>query len=173
MRNPKNRIHTRKKILVADDSPEMLDAVERCLQFDCDVVERVGNGLALVEGVCRLQPDLFVADISMPGLSGLDALRRLRDLNIQIPAVIITVEADEDFATEAFAAGAQGFVLKSRLERDLRFAVQQVLAGRTFRSHPAIERSSARNDGRRAILLNQSGLLISRTEALNWPCRSG
>jgi DNA-binding NarL/FixJ family response regulator len=72
----------------------------------------------------------------MPNLTGIAALRRLRQLGIQTPAIIVSVCEDEEVVQEALASGVRGFVLKSRLASDLRLAAREVLAGRTFVSKP-------------------------------------
>src|SRR5271167_2785839 len=93
---PDPRQNDRIRIVVADDFPEMFDAVEKCLAPDCEITERVGDGAALVESACRLRPDLLVSDISMPKLNGIEALRRLRSMRLQTPVIILTINDDED-----------------------------------------------------------------------------
>lgn len=120
------------RIVIADDLPEMLDVIEQRLAAEYVIVGRATDGFALVESVRSLQPDVVVTDISMPRLSGIEALRRLRSLGVKTPAVILTIHEDEDLAREALRLGALGFVLKSRLEDDLRVAIAEALAGRRF-----------------------------------------
>jgi len=121
----------RVRAVIADDFAEVLDAVERRLS-DCEIVGRASDGLALVENICKLKPDIFVTDISMPGLTGLEALGRLRSMGIDTPAVILSVREDEELAKQALLQGASAYVLKSRLDDDLQIAVREALAGRTF-----------------------------------------
>ena len=168
------------RIVIADDFPAVLDTVERHLAPDYEIVGKVPDGLALVECTCRLQPDLLVIDISMPKLSGIDALRRLRSLGVQTPAIILTNHDDEELAREALAMNAKGFVLKSRMGSDLRTAVVDVLAGRIFISETLHKKLVKKDDqstpegttrlSSRAmeIVLDHSGLLIARTETMNW-----
>jgi DNA-binding NarL/FixJ family response regulator len=120
------------RVVIADDFPEALDAVERRLDPIYEIVGRVSDGLALIESIGKLLPDIFITDISMPGMTGIEALRRLRSLGIDTPALILSVHEDEDLAKEALLQGASGFVLKSRLEDDLQTAIEEALAGRTF-----------------------------------------
>jgi DNA-binding NarL/FixJ family response regulator len=120
------------RVVIADDFPEALDAVERRLDPIYEIVGRVSDGLALIERIGKLLPDIFITDISMPGMTGIEALRRLRSLGIDTPALILSVHEDEDLAKEALLQGASGFVLKSRLEDDLQTAIEEALAGRTF-----------------------------------------
>ena len=112
----------------------MLDAVETQLASDYDVVGKVADGVALVECACRLRPDMLVIDFAMPKMNGIDALRQLRSLHTQFPAIILTMHPDPTIAEEARAAGAQGFVVKSRMANDLPAAVREVLTGGFFAS---------------------------------------
>jgi DNA-binding NarL/FixJ family response regulator len=111
---------------------EVIDVVEQRLNSEYEIVGRANDGVALVEGVCELRPDILITDISMPRLTGIEALRKLRDLGVKTPTVILSVHEDEELAREALLRGALGFVLKSRLQDDLLVAVQEALAGRTF-----------------------------------------
>ena len=168
----------RKRVVIADDFPEMLEAVASSLAPDFEIVGKVSNGLALVQKVCELRPDLVVTDITMPGLSGIEALSRLREQGFMTPAVVLTIHDDEELARGALAAGAGGFVLKPRLAVDLVPAVREVLAGRTFISASLRKNTAAANlnaaeakkTGSSAVevLLNQSNLLIARTDTMEW-----
>ena len=169
------------RVVIADDVPEMLDAVAKRLSPDYEVVGRVSDGAALVECVLKLTPDLIVTDISMPKLTGIEALSCLRQLGIQIPAVILTVHEDEDLVKDALSLGVQGFVLKRRLVSDLPLAAHEALNGRTFVSdaiHKKVQASDASTVDRDTattvdrlspeILLDRLGLLIARTERMEW-----
>jgi hypothetical protein len=116
----------------------------------------------------------------MPKLTGIEALRRLRHLGVQTPAIILTVHEDEELVKEALALGVRGFVLKRRLVGDLPLAVREVLNGRTFVSEAARNKSlagdaaadleAATTVGRLGaeILLDRLGLFIVRTEGMEW-----
>ena len=131
------------RVVVADDTPDVLGAVARQLASDCIIVGKASDGVALVECICELRPDLLVTDISMPNLNGFQALQKLRELGIETPAIVLTVCTDEEFVNKAFSLGAQGFVHKSRLYPDLRLAVNSVLAGGTFVSNFSQQHRSA------------------------------
>jgi len=120
------------RAIIADDFPDMLDAVAQQLASEYTIIATVGDGVALVECARKLAPDLLVTDISMPRLSGIEALRRLRDVGIQIPAVVLTVSEDQALVNEALSLGVRGFVLKSLLACDLLLAAREALAGRSF-----------------------------------------
>jgi DNA-binding NarL/FixJ family response regulator len=122
----------RRRIVIADNSRQMLAIVETHLLQHYDVVGKADDGLLLVESVRNLRPDIFVTDIYMPGMSGIEALYTLRSQQINIPAVILTVYQDEELLNTSLSYGALGFVLKSRLDRDLLPAIQEALEGRVF-----------------------------------------
>ena len=75
---------------------------------------------------------MIVADISMPVVSGLEALRRLKAARSDAKVIFLTMHADAQLATEAFRAGASGYVLKQSAGEELIAAIQEVLQGRTY-----------------------------------------
>jgi DNA-binding NarL/FixJ family response regulator len=123
---------------LADDHPHLPD-VERCfLEPEFEIVGRVRNGEALFDEALRLQPDVIVTDISMPLLNGIDAAERLRESGCKSRIVFLTIHTDVDFVRRCLAAGALGYVEKSRIASELVPAIRQALAGNIFVSrHPA------------------------------------
>jgi DNA-binding NarL/FixJ family response regulator len=122
----------RVRVLLADDHPELLAVTSRLLNGKYEVVGAVSDGQALLEAAARLTPDLIVTDISMPILSGLEAARRLNAAGSTVKVLFLTVHDDSEFVLAGLAAGAKGYVVKSRIASDLLFAVKEVLAGRSF-----------------------------------------
>ena len=120
------------RILLADDHEVVLDTVSRILSREFDVVGTASDGQMLLDEAERLQPDLLVADISMPLVNGIEAVRRLREAGSQVKVVFLTVHDNADYAREAFAAGALGYVVKSRITSDLVKAIKAVHAGHRF-----------------------------------------
>jgi DNA-binding NarL/FixJ family response regulator len=120
-------------VVLADDHAVVVEALGTLLRHDYDVVGTVHNGLDLLEMVRRLHPDVVVADVQMPGLSGLDALRRLTAAErVKTKVVFLTMHDDADIAVSAFRAGAAGYVLKQSATEELHAAIQEVLQGRVF-----------------------------------------
>jgi len=99
-----------------------------------ELVATVSNGNELLSAARRLLPDLIVADVTMPGLGGLDALRTLRSAGLDTRFVILTVHADASIAAEAIRAGASAYVVKEAAGEELLQAIRQALAGRTYLS---------------------------------------
>ena len=84
------------------------------------------------ELAASLEPDVVVVDISMPLLNGLDAVRQLKKTDSSVKVVFLTMHADVDFATEAFRAGASGYLLKHSAVEELPKAINEALQGRVY-----------------------------------------
>ena len=128
---------SRVSILLADDHQEFLGVVARHLAPHFDVVRTVGNGKAMLDEAVRLEPDVVVLDISMPGLNGIEAARKLKATGSRAKVVFLTVYADRDFVRAALGVGAVGYVLKSELASDLLTCLRHADAASPFVS-PAI-----------------------------------
>ena len=121
--------------MLADDHREVIAKIRTILGDEFEIVGVAENGNQAVTAVLELDPDVFVTDISMPLLDGLQAARRIQNLNSQVKIIFVTIHEDQDFIAAAFAAGAMGYVTKRQLSTDLVFAIQQVLKGHTFVSN--------------------------------------
>jgi DNA-binding NarL/FixJ family response regulator len=132
-------LSARHRVLVADDHRAMLDMLVRLLSRDFDVIAAVTDGTSAVTEATRLEPDLLVLDIAMPGLSGIAAVRRLKECGSPAKVVFVTNLRDREFVEGSLALGEVGFVVKDRLVADLLPAIRHVLAGETFVS-PSVSR---------------------------------
>jgi DNA-binding NarL/FixJ family response regulator len=122
----------RARVLLADDHAIVAEGLSTILKSRFDLVGTVGNGSALIDATRKLRPDVIVADIDMPVLSGLEALRRLKAARSDAKVIFLTMHADAQLATEAFRAGASGYVLKQSAGEELIAAIQEVLQGKTY-----------------------------------------
>ena len=123
---------SRVRVLLADDHEEFLAVEARLLEPEFEVVRTVGNGRAVLAEDARLAPDVIVLDIAMPVLGGIEAARHLRAAGSRAKIVFLTIHGDPDYVRAGLAAGASGYVVKSRLATDLVSALRDALAGRTF-----------------------------------------
>ncbi len=122
------------RVLLCDDHPPMLGLAAAALSGACSIVGTVEDGGQLLDVAALLRPDVIVLDISMPGINGLEASRKLHDSNLGIKLVFLTVHEDADFARAAYATGALGYVVKSRLASDLLPAVRAAFLNQRFLS---------------------------------------
>lgn len=134
----------RPSILLADDHVIVLEGLRRLLEPDCDVVGQARNGAEMVDMCATLRPDVAVADVSMPLLNGIDALRKMRRQGDTTRVVFLTMHPDVTSATRALEAGALGYVIKHAASDELMTAIREALAGRLFvspslRSHAVDE----------------------------------
>jgi DNA-binding NarL/FixJ family response regulator len=119
-------------VLLADDHLMVAEALRSLLAPEFELVGVVEDGLALLEAAATLEPDLIVADVTMPRLNGIDALVRLRQAGDRVPVVFLTMHRDVSFARRALEAGASGFVLKHSASVELVTAIRAALEGRTY-----------------------------------------
>ena len=123
---------SRPKVLVADDHRIVAEGLRGLLEPELELVEIVEDGRALLEAHDRIRPDVVVADVSMPLLNGIEAVRQLRQAGSRAKFVFLTMHPDVSYATEALEAGASGYVLKHSAPDELVNAVREALAGRTY-----------------------------------------
>jgi len=117
------------RILLADDHTLFVEALQKVLETDFDLVGSVEDGRALLEAAPRLQPDVILLDLSMPLLNGLDAARQLKRLVPDCKLVFLSMHGDPTYVTEAFRAGASGYVLKRANATELIQAIKAALRG--------------------------------------------
>lgn len=122
----------RARIIAADDHRIVVEGLRGLLEPEFELVAIVGDGRALMEEHDRLRPDLIVADVGMPHLNGIQAMRKLREAGSSARFVFLTMHPDPEYAAEALASGASGYVLKHSAPEELVTAVREALAGRTY-----------------------------------------
>ena len=127
------------RVILADDHPILRSGLRLLLgaEPDLEVVGEANNGLEAVEQTTRLRPDVVVMDIAMPGMSGLEATRRISQLETGARVLILTVHAEEQYLLPVVQAGGSGYVLKSQADTDLLEAIRAVHRGEVFLDPPA------------------------------------
>jgi DNA-binding NarL/FixJ family response regulator len=149
------------RILLADDHTIFAEGLTRVLEPEFEVVGCVDNGLALSDAVAEKNPDIAIVDISMPGLNGIDAVRRLRKAGQNTKIVFLSMHADPTFALEAFRAGASAYVIKTSDAGDLFKALRESLKGGVYIS-PKIAKDVITAQLNRAGKLEDVTLLTPR-----------
>jgi YesN/AraC family two-component response regulator len=100
-------------VLIADDDPLIRQVLRLLLRgSEYDVIGEAANGDAALAMVQSLQPDFVLLDIKMPGLDGLDVLKRLRDMMMSAHIIIVSADSTSDKVQRAVAYGADGYIIK-------------------------------------------------------------
>jgi DNA-binding NarL/FixJ family response regulator len=123
---------SRPRVLLADDHKIVTEGLKGLLEPEFELVGTVGDGRALLAAAEKLRPDVIVADISMPLLNGIDAVRQIKKVHEEIKVVFLTMHPDVTYAVSAFEAGASGYVLKHSAPTELVIAIRSALRGKTF-----------------------------------------
>jgi len=124
----------RYRILLADDQRIVTEGLATILSQHYDVVATAKNGHELVFLAKEWNPDVIVAEIAMPQLNSLDALRMLRKAGVKSKFVVLTMHRDVSLAIEAFRAGVSGYVVKLASKDEVIAAIESALHGRTYLS---------------------------------------
>lgn len=130
-------------IVLADDHQLVRQGLRALLEGESDfrVIGEAGDGLEAVRLVERLNPNVLVLDLMMPGINGLEVTRQIKKNSFQTSIVILSMYADEAYVLEALGNGASAYVLKDSNASDLVHAVREVAAGRRYLSPPLTDRA--------------------------------
>ncbi len=127
------------RVLVADDHHVVREGLVMILKSapDVEVVGEAADGEQAVAMVERLQPDVVLMDLSMPVLSGLEAIRRLRKAGNPVKILALTIHESEDYIAHGLRAGVNGYVVKRAAAHELLSAIRAVARGESY-LHPSI-----------------------------------
>jgi len=120
------------RILLADDHNMVAEGLRAFLEPEFELVGIVEDGHELLDKAKQVNPDVIIADITMPSLNGIDAVEQLKKTGSQAKVIFLTMHHDAMYANRAFEAGASGFILKHSAPDELLTAIREVLKGRTY-----------------------------------------
>jgi DNA-binding NarL/FixJ family response regulator len=122
------------KILIADDHTIMRDGIRALLslQEDVEIVGEASTGQEAIEKASEFSPDLIIMDISMPGMDGLEATRRILKQNPKAKILILTQHDDKEYVLSAIKAGCAGYLPKRALGSELVSAIRAIYHGDSF-----------------------------------------
>lgn len=121
------------RVLIADDHTMVRESLAGLLRgAGIDVVAQAADGVQTLQRAQELQPDVVVTDLSMPGLNGLEVVRRLRELAPAPRVLVLTMHQEDEYILQAVRAGAAGYVVKDSPAAELLAAVREVHAGRGY-----------------------------------------
>jgi len=122
------------KILIVDDQPSNLDILTQELEDRGYTIDTASNGTAALQKLDSSRPDLIILDYMMPGLTGLDVLKKIRENGNGIPVVIVTAHATIDRAVQAMKEGAYDFVTRPVDPEHLTLVVRKALERQTLKT---------------------------------------
>jgi DNA-binding NarL/FixJ family response regulator len=155
------------RILLADDHVTVRHGLKLLIdgQPDMHVVSEASDGEATIERAIALKPDVVVMDISMPGMNGLVATRRLKQQQPETAIVTLTRHADDAYLQELLRAGASGYVLKQSAPSELLHAIRAVAAGGQYLDSTLTARVTAGFLGREGKRESKSAVALSERES--------
>jgi two-component system invasion response regulator UvrY len=122
------------RILIADDHAIVRKGLKQLLleEYPTAIIEEADNTENLIKKVIAKKWDVVICDMSMPGRSGLDALKQIKQISPKLPVLIMSMYPEEQYAPRVLKAGASGYLSKDSIHDELIKAVQTVLLGRKF-----------------------------------------
>ena len=120
------------RVLLADDNKPLMERVAELLASSFDVVGTATDGRELISKALHFAPDVIVVDITMPKLTGIEAVRQLRDAGLNAKFVFLTIHSESEFLETCLEEGALGYVLKTQMKDDLIPAIHAAVAGKQY-----------------------------------------
>ena len=111
------------RVLLADDHPDMLNALEHLIAPACEIAGRISDGREVLDWVARLRPDVLLVDINMPGLDGIEICRRTVRAFPAVHVIVLSAAGDATFAQASREAGATAFIAKHSAADELPEAI--------------------------------------------------
>jgi DNA-binding NarL/FixJ family response regulator len=155
------------RILLADDHVTVRHGLKLLIdsQPDMNVVAEVSDGEAAVRGALELKPDVVVMDISMPGMNGLDATKKLKQQQPKAVIITLTRHSDDAYLQELLRAGVSGYVLKQSAPTELLQAIRAAAAGRQYLDSALTARVTAGFLGKQGKRETQPSATVSERES--------
>jgi DNA-binding NarL/FixJ family response regulator len=124
----------RVRVLVADDHTIVRQGLVKLLveSGECEVVAEAADGMEAVEKAQATRPEVAILDLSMPRLSGLEAVRRIREALPQTRVLVLTAHEEEEYVLPIVRAGASGYLIKDSAVTELLAAVRALHAGQGY-----------------------------------------
>lgn len=122
------------RVLIADDHKMVREGIKQLLEFDgtIEVIGQAGDGKECLECLKEQLPDVLLLDINMPDMNGIEVLRYIREKNIDINVLILTVHNEVEYLVNAVDIGVDGYLLKDSEANELKKAILTVYNGENY-----------------------------------------
>jgi DNA-binding NarL/FixJ family response regulator len=119
-------------VLLVDDHPVVIEGLRKVLATagDLSIAGEAHDAAGAIEGAKNLKPDVILLDLRMPGANGVQAVRRMREMDSKSAVIILTSYGDQAYVRQALEAGADGYLLKSTPPEQLITAIRNAVRGR-------------------------------------------
>jgi len=130
------------KILIADDHPIVREGLKQYVKTldEVKLIDEAVNGNEAWAKIKDGSFDIVILDVSMPGMSGLDVLQKIKERNLQTRVLILSVHPQEQYAIHAFKLGASGYISKDNAYDELTLAIRQIASGSRYISSAFAEK---------------------------------
>ena len=130
------------KILIADDHPVVRKGLKQIIEesYDMAIVDEAGSGQQVLEKVRKNTYNIVLLDISMPGRTGLDILRDLKNAKPHIHILVLSMYPEEQYALRSLKEGASGYLTKDRAIDELAAAIKKIMKGEKYISSTLAEK---------------------------------
>ncbi|WP_313344337.1 response regulator transcription factor [Stenotrophomonas sp.] len=152
--------HLFRKVVVADDHAMVAQGIRYLLQSSTSEIDVVTSGEELLQAIRTDLPDVVVADIGMPGISGIDAMVAARKEGINVPFLFLTMHDDVSMALTAMRAGANGYVVKNVAGEELVQALLEIARGGTYISQTLAARVLCSSNPREYVITSKQQRIL-------------
>jgi two-component system, NarL family, response regulator NreC len=154
------------RVLLADDHPIVRQGLMNLLNSEPDfnVVGEASDGISALENIELTHPDVLVVDMMMPGLNGLEVIRRAKHSHPELRIIVLSMQNIDTYVVEALKLGASGYLLKDTGPAELIQAVKEVVAGRSFISPSISLRLKNLSDETTSTKVNDPYLKLTNRE---------
>jgi DNA-binding NarL/FixJ family response regulator len=135
-KNPKCDLPEAKRIVIVDDHPLFRKGLEQLIHSDGTfaVCGEAGNGADAMEVIRKLNPNLAIVDLSLPGANGIELIKNIRAEFPKMPILVVSMHDESLYALRALRAGAEGYVMKHEAMANVIQAIHEVFNGRPYLS---------------------------------------
>ena len=141
----KNKMAGQKsRIFLVEDHPVFRDGLSKLLNAEDDIIVcgEAGDAKQGLKSIIKLKPDLAVVDLGLPGKSGLELIKEIRGLKIEVKLLVVSMFDEALYAQRVLRAGGDGYVMKQADPQEIVLAIRDVLAGHIHVSDDVFERDS-------------------------------